>query len=132
MTPYQGSGAGQAIEDAYILSVLLAHPLTTRETLQDALKIYETVRLPHGNEVQRLSRLNGKLAEFADPRFSGLDIGNDTYEKGKPSEDDEKKLKDLGDEIVKNWEWTWTTDIEDDTKRAIDLFVKRVADSDMH
>lgn len=73
MTPHLGSGAGQAIEDAYILASLLAHPGTTRETLHDALKVYEAVRLPHGLMVQRLSRLNGRLFEFVDPRFVDFD-----------------------------------------------------------
>ncbi|KAI5117035.1 hypothetical protein M0805_002251 [Coniferiporia weirii] len=72
MTPFQGSGAGQAIEDAYVPGALLAHPLTTSSTLRRALKVYEEVRLPHANMVQRLSAENGRLNQFDDPRFSEL------------------------------------------------------------
>ncbi|KAH8111729.1 hypothetical protein DFH11DRAFT_1790494 [Phellopilus nigrolimitatus] len=76
MTPHQGSGAGQAIEDAYILASILTHQLTTRETLPASLKVYEAVCLPHGNEVQWRSWQNGKLYEFADPRFANLDFSD--------------------------------------------------------
>jgi 2-polyprenyl-6-methoxyphenol hydroxylase-like FAD-dependent oxidoreductase len=34
MTPHLGSGAGQGIEDAYLLSQLLSHPQTTKENIQ--------------------------------------------------------------------------------------------------
>ena len=63
MTPHLGSGGGVAIEDAYILGALLSSPLATIETLSDVLKIYQSVRLPIGNEVQSRSRSQGKLYE---------------------------------------------------------------------
>ena len=74
MTPFQGSGAGQAIEDAYILAALLAHPSTTLSTLPTALKVYESIRLPFANRVQKASRNNGLLTSFQDPRTSNIDF----------------------------------------------------------
>ncbi|KAI5117342.1 hypothetical protein M0805_001947 [Coniferiporia weirii] len=131
MTPHQGSGAGQAIEDAYILSALLAHPLTTLSTLRTALKVYEKVRLPHGNEVQRLSAENGRLREFDDARFSGLimDLHDKTTQ---PSSTDAGKLWEIGHTMIENWKWAWTTDIEDDRERAIALLKEHVSRSTCH
>ncbi|KAH8111717.1 FAD/NAD-binding domain-containing protein [Phellopilus nigrolimitatus] len=107
MTPHQGSGAGQAIEDAYILASILTHQLTTLETLPASLKVYEAWR----------SRQNGKLYEFADPRFANLDLSDGAN----LSESDMKKLLDVGDAVVENRKWAWTTDIEDDRNNAIAL-----------
>lgn len=128
MTPHMGSGAGQAIEDAYILASLLAHPSTTRKTLHEALKVYEAIRLPHGLMVQRLSRLNGKIFEFIDPRFEDLDQ-DEVAKSTEISAEDIKRLKELGLTVVKNCEWQWTTDIEDDRNRAIDLLEEYVRSS---
>ncbi|THH08567.1 hypothetical protein EW145_g2622 [Phellinidium pouzarii] len=125
MTPHLGSGAGQAIEDAYILSALLAHPLTTLSTLPVALKVYEDVRLPHANDVQRRSAENGHLYEFNDSRFAGLDatLGDDDAQL---NEVDAGKLRDLGHAATENWKWAWTTDIEDDRNMAIALLKERI------
>ncbi|KAH8111730.1 FAD/NAD-binding domain-containing protein [Phellopilus nigrolimitatus] len=122
MTPHQGSGAGQAIEDAYVLASILAHPLTTLESLPAALKVYEAIRLPHANDVQRRSRENGKLYEFTDPRFADLDLGDGATS----SESDMQTLRKIGDAIFENWKWAWTTDIEDDRKKATALLEERV------
>lgn len=64
MTPHQGAGGGQAIEDAYVLAALLAHPCADRETLGRALEAYDAVRVPVAQEVARKSRLNGLLYEL--------------------------------------------------------------------
>ncbi|KAH8111732.1 FAD/NAD-binding domain-containing protein [Phellopilus nigrolimitatus] len=122
MTPHQGSGAGQAIEDAYILASILAHPLTTLASIPAALKVYETVRLPHANDVQRRSRENGKLYELADPRFADLDLSGGTNS----SKSDMQTLWKMGNTAFENWKWAWTTDIEDDRKKAIALLEERV------
>ncbi|KAJ3551436.1 hypothetical protein NM688_g4701 [Phlebia brevispora] len=70
MTPYQGAGAAQGIEDAYVLAGLLGHPLTTLATLHLALKAYEHVRLPMGKHVLQQSKRQGwmvqQLSEYGD------------------------------------------------------------------
>lgn len=56
MAPFQGSGAGQAVEDAYVLGSLLGHPAVTLKNLPTVLDIYQKIRLPHANEVQNVER----------------------------------------------------------------------------
>ncbi|KLO12920.1 FAD/NAD-binding domain-containing protein [Schizopora paradoxa] len=129
MTPNQGSGAGQAIEDAYVLAALLTHPSVTRDSIPRALKIYEKIRLPHGNDVQRRSRENGKLYEFAaDERFPHLSTvstttagatATDTSETDVRGIDANRLVKEIGEAAVENWKWAWTTDVETDKMEAI-------------
>ena len=125
MTPHQGAGAGVAIEDAYILGALLAHPQTTHSTLLTALKVYETVCLKHANEVQRRSRLHGQLYEFAVPPFSSIAdrIILDNEECG----EDMASLRALGDAFIENRKWGWETDANDNLARAISLFEAQVS-----
>ncbi|KAM5540038.1 hypothetical protein V8D89_006178 [Ganoderma adspersum] len=61
MTPHQGSGAGQAIEDGLVLASLLAHDSVTLETLPQALKIYDDIRRPFSQKVQRGSDEVGSI-----------------------------------------------------------------------
>lgn len=113
MNPNQGSGAGQSMEDAYVLGALLKHPLVNRQTVATALKVYEQVRLPHANHVMRVSRENGRLWDFTDEYqelFKGVN---------RESGELIKRVVDLG---AKKWEWAWTTDVDDDKNEAFRLF----------
>ncbi|KAG6887644.1 hypothetical protein C0995_013800 [Termitomyces sp. Mi166 len=69
MTPHQGVGGGQAIEDAHILGRLLAHSKTTRANLPKALEIYQEVRLPLAKTAAERSWSNGLLYDFIHPDF---------------------------------------------------------------
>ncbi|KAI0697527.1 FAD/NAD-P-binding domain-containing protein [Cytidiella melzeri] len=51
MVPHLGAGAGQGIEDAYLLSQLLSHPQTTIDNLESVLEVYDTVRRPRAQSV---------------------------------------------------------------------------------
>ncbi|KAJ7583780.1 FAD/NAD-P-binding domain-containing protein [Mycena floridula] len=62
--PHQGQGANQSIEDAYILSLILASPHTAKETIPRALKAYERARLNRANDTVRLSLKSGKMHQF--------------------------------------------------------------------
>jgi salicylate hydroxylase len=64
MTPHQGVGGGQAIEDAHILGRLLAHKKTTLENIGDVLAIYQQVRLPLAQAAAEKSWSNGQLLFF--------------------------------------------------------------------
>ncbi|KAF4593195.1 hypothetical protein EYR38_008907 [Pleurotus pulmonarius] len=69
MTPHQGVGGGQAIEDAHLLGRLLAHPKTTKDNLPTVLQIYQDIRLPFAQQKAERSRLNGLMYEFNHPEF---------------------------------------------------------------
>ncbi|KAH9931169.1 uncharacterized protein BXZ73DRAFT_47438, partial [Epithele typhae] len=73
LTPNQGTEAGQAIEDAFILVSVLGHPSTDRQTLETALQAYERVRLLIANHVLRGSRESGDIRD--DLAALGLQIG---------------------------------------------------------
>lgn len=61
MSPHQASGAAQAIEDSYILSSQLTHPLCTKTTIPRALTIYDSIRRPVVNIVLEGSGNTGHL-----------------------------------------------------------------------
>ncbi|KAF8217130.1 salicylate hydroxylase [Mycena galopus ATCC 62051] len=103
MTPYQGSGAGQAIEDAYILATVLGHGRTTRENIPCALHIFDEIRRPEAIRVAEASRLNGRYFSF---EIDGVDFDRYT---GPQLWD---KLQTVNDAIVKNWEWAWNTSVD--------------------
>lgn len=65
MTPHQGAGGGQAIEDALVLSSLLKHPRLSKSTLPLALKAYDEIRRPVARGVAEKARLNGMLFQLS-------------------------------------------------------------------
>ncbi|KAJ9614661.1 hypothetical protein H2200_002798 [Cladophialophora chaetospira] len=83
MLPHQGSGAGHAIEDAYILG------LTVRDFLADTsfnasleryTFLYQSVRLPRAQKAQITSRHAGDVYELQGKDFEGIT----SYEEGLP------------------------------------------------
>ncbi|PCH43450.1 FAD/NAD(P)-binding domain-containing protein, partial [Wolfiporia cocos MD-104 SS10] len=100
MCPHQGAGAGQAIEDAYILAGLLGHTATTRTTLPKALAAYERVRLLLANHILKGSRESGRLYEFIEVV-------------------DEISWSSLGERIGAQWDWLAATSPESEFERAI-------------
>ncbi|TFY66084.1 hypothetical protein EVG20_g5005 [Dentipellis fragilis] len=56
MLPFLGAGAGQGIEDAYVLARLLSHPQTNISNLEDVLKAYSLVRVPRASEIALRSK----------------------------------------------------------------------------
>ncbi|EMD38820.1 hypothetical protein CERSUDRAFT_151487 [Gelatoporia subvermispora B] len=97
MTTHQGSGAGEAIDDAYILGRLLAHPLTMRARIPAVLNLYESVRLRAAAEIVRRSRLTGLMYEFSAPgSYDGAD-----------RENEREHLNKLGEDLYGVWTWQW-------------------------
>ncbi|KAF8996101.1 salicylate 1-monooxygenase [Cyathus striatus] len=111
MVPHQGSGGGQAIEDAYFLGSLLGHPSTTKETLARALSIYDQYRRPFSTDVANRSFVNGQHYTFANDQFDYF---------GCTVEAKATRLKEVGEAITKNWEWAWFTTIDESLEEALD------------
>lgn len=81
--------------------------------MEAALLAYEAVRLPFGNEVHRRSRLNGRMFDFVDePDSDSLTLAD---------------LQALAERVERNWEWAWTTDVEDDKRRALAILEEKLA-----
>lgn len=127
MTPHQGSGAGQAVEvsldanivkgeylclvkDAYILGLLLGHPLTTKATIARALSVYDYIRRPFSQKVQERSRLNGLYFTLCCQEIDFSRI---------PEHEMLAKLKILGKILSKNWEWAWMSSLGGSVQEAL-------------
>ncbi|TFK34050.1 hypothetical protein BDQ12DRAFT_700563 [Crucibulum laeve] len=107
MSPQQASGAGQAIEDAFILATLLGHRLTRLENINQALSIYDNIRRPVATEVAERSLVNGRLFGLQLP---GVDADKDT-----------ERLPEIGDAIKENWKWTWSTTLDASIRDAVQM-----------
>ncbi|KAI0821662.1 FAD/NAD-P-binding domain-containing protein [Trametes gibbosa] len=104
MTPHQGAGAGQAIEDAFILAELLGNTHTTLSTISRALQTYEHVRLPPANHVLRGSYESGNMYEFNGPLWDDI--------------------VRLGTQIGSQWDWLSATTPEEERQKALRLLVQ--------
>jgi len=107
MLPYQGAGAGQAIEDAFILASLLGHPATTAATVSHALHAYEAVRLPFANARIEGSRMNGLMYSFNS-------IHGDHLESLVPA-------------FEAQWNWLWDVSVDEEVQTSLELMTHRVS-----
>ncbi|KAF9483664.1 FAD/NAD(P)-binding domain-containing protein [Pholiota conissans] len=111
MPMHLGNGAGQAIEDAYILANILAK--AAKQGSIDAEKttsIYSAIRQPFGNFAANVSVLQGHYYEFSTPDFNDVAEGN-VVSAG--------RLSTLEKKIADGWEWTWNSSIGGDLQRAM-------------
>ncbi|KAG5638588.1 hypothetical protein H0H81_011674 [Sphagnurus paluster] len=116
MTPYLGSGAGQALEDAYILASLLGHRATTPQTLHHALHVYDEIRRPKALKVAEKSRRLGQCFMLHDYDFQGIS-----------QEAVSGELKLVGEEIARLSEWTWNTPIDGLVEEALNMLLRNTA-----
>ncbi|KAH8770436.1 hypothetical protein F5882DRAFT_521157 [Hyaloscypha sp. PMI_1271] len=72
MLPYQGAGAGQAIEDGYILSRAMQDFFKSSVDIIDWLHLYQEVRLPRAQKVQETTREAGDIYEMQSPDMRGV------------------------------------------------------------
>lgn len=73
MTPNLGQGAGQGIEDAATLTVLLRD--ASPDALESTLVTYDELRRPRTTSVMRGSRTAGRVAQASNPLLAGLRDG---------------------------------------------------------
>jgi salicylate hydroxylase len=97
LVPHQGAGAGQALEDAYVLASLLAD--TSRPNVGTVLSAFEHVRHDRTCKVQRTSHEAGDVYEYA-----GIGIGDDKN----------KLIRNL----ETRFDWLWSHDPQDDVMEA--------------
>jgi salicylate hydroxylase len=123
MCPHQGAGAGQAIEDGYILARALAHFLKGKSggaklavgeppSLEECMLLYQRVRLPRAQMVQKTSREAGDLYQLQLPEFEGM-----SYDECVPLVVDKAKTR---------MKWIWGEDLGSAFEKTRDeLFLGR-------
>jgi len=109
LTSDQGAGAGQAIEDGYILARALRDYLESSLADTDALgkwiSVYQNVRLPRAQKVQRTSR------EAVEVYQAQADIMKDlSFDECVP---------EIHKRVVDRMKWVWTDDIDVEYDEAV-------------
>ncbi|WP_338923389.1 salicylate 1-monooxygenase [Pseudomonas silesiensis] len=99
MLPHQGAGAGQGLEDAWLLARLLADPQVLASRPHSVLEAYDAIRRPRACRVQRTSWEAGELYELRDPVVA-----------------DNEQL--LGKTLAERFEWLWDHDMQSDLQQA--------------
>ncbi|KPY69112.1 salicylate 1-monooxygenase [Pseudomonas syringae] len=99
MLPHQGAGAGQGLEDAWLLARLLADPQVNTGSVQRVLEVYDEVRRPRACRVQRTSWEAGELYEWRDREVGAA-----------PSL--------LSKTLANRFDWPWHHDLENDLASA--------------
>jgi salicylate hydroxylase len=97
-TPHQGAGAGQAIEDVFVLSNLLGQVNAVAD-IEKAFHAYDAVRRPRSQKVVTTSRDAVKIYEFEDEK-----LGNN--------------LNVITQTLKKRYDWIWNEDLHQQLKEA--------------
>ncbi|OBT70703.1 hypothetical protein VF21_10252 [Pseudogymnoascus sp. 05NY08] len=99
MSPHQGAGAGQAIEDGYILGKALQDYLKSQSGgLGRWMQAYQTLRLPRAQRAQQTSREAGKVYEL-----QGEGLKGKTFDECMP---------ELRNRLKDRMNWVWLEDID--------------------
>lgn len=101
-TPFQAQGAGQAIEDACVLSALFER-VSTPDDVPKALAAYDQVRRPRAQRVVSTSRESGQLMSMQQPGVG------DNIEK-------------MREKLESRMHWVWHRDLVAQNEAAIKLF----------
>ncbi|KAI0385735.1 mannitol 1-phosphate dehydrogenase [Hypomontagnella monticulosa] len=100
--PHQAAGAGQGLEDAVVLSSLLALVKTSDE-LETAFKIYDTIRRPRAQEVVRTSYEAGLIYTWRAPGIEG-------------------DMNKIVENANRRLHWIWQHDLKADIRKAEEEF----------
>ncbi|EJF67164.1 FAD/NAD(P)-binding domain-containing protein [Dichomitus squalens LYAD-421 SS1] len=99
MLPHLGAGAGQGLEDAYIISRLLGHPETQGDNLEAVLETYSRIRRPRAQMVWSMSRAAGAVYDWQGAGGSDAEF--------------------MREELRSHYDYVWQHDIEADVEHAI-------------
>lgn len=100
-TPHHGAGAGMAVEDALILSQLLASINSVGE-LEIAFAVYDAVRRPRSQRLVASSRKIGEVYNFGDSA-----IGDN--------------MEAMRKYLEHAWDWIWNEDLDRQLEKAQSL-----------
>ncbi|KAF8992592.1 salicylate hydroxylase [Cyathus striatus] len=113
MPPTLGSGAGQAVEDAYILSLLLAKAVKDNVPMSRVTEAYTKVRQPLANLVLQRSHDMGKMATFSSPELESFNDENE--------ETREVLLKKYVEEFESMFDWWKEYPVEKEVEKALGM-----------
>ncbi|KAH9926277.1 FAD/NAD(P)-binding domain-containing protein [Epithele typhae] len=116
MMPFQAAGAGQAIEDGFVLSEVLAHPSVTARTLPAALAAYDTVRRPFAHAVQRASDETTETYQLRRAGWEGV-----TVEESAAGGFAAGRLAAVAEKIYGMSDWALRSGIMDDSRDVREL-----------
>lgn len=105
-TPHHGAGAGMAVEDAFILSKLLAS-INGAGELESAFSAYDAVRRPRSQRLVTSSRRVGDVYNFEDAV-----IGDD--------------IEATREYLEHAWDWIWNEDLDQQLENAQLLMRRRL------
>ena len=105
-TPHKGSGAGMAIEDAYILGNLISEALAgegvdARKAIPAVFKLFDATRRERTLRLVEDSRETGQLYDLEHPEFGT----------------DKAKIRET---LLKRMDWVWTHDVKDELDATLD------------
>ncbi|KAK7545696.1 hypothetical protein IWX49DRAFT_333252 [Phyllosticta citricarpa] len=103
-TPHQGSGAGMAIEDAYVLAEILGG-VASADHLHAAFKAYEQVRIERTHGLVTTSRACGQLYDF---ELNGI----------------EDNVDKIAQDLSTRMDWIWNEDLQHEVAQAKATFEK--------
>jgi salicylate hydroxylase len=109
LTRHAGAGAGQAIEDGYILGRALQdyfHSSSPRENALEAwAKLYQDVRLPRAQKVQRGSRDAVEIYQAQADIMKDLPF--------------DQCVPEIHKRVINRMKWIWTDDIDAEYGQAV-------------
>ncbi|OSX66927.1 hypothetical protein POSPLADRAFT_1072093 [Postia placenta MAD-698-R-SB12] len=99
MLPHLGAGAGQGIEDAYVIAGLLSNPQTSPSNVESVLQAYDRIRRPRAQMVWEASYRAGRVYDgFGDHGLSPEGVEQD---------------------IGRQWDPVYKHDIDNDIEQAV-------------
>ncbi|KAH8812624.1 hypothetical protein F5884DRAFT_702055 [Xylogone sp. PMI_703] len=108
-TPHQASGAGQCIEDALILSHVLALVESPKQ-LTTAFSVYDSIRRPRAQKIVQTSQEAGQLYTFTHPEYG-------------------TNMEKIVENFKQRFLWIWEHNLEDDVEKAECMFKELTIDS---
>jgi len=97
-TPWLGAGAGQALEDALMLTTVLGETSTPHD-ITTAFRTFDSSRRPRTQKLVDLSRETGET-------FRRADVNG---------------IEELREKLGSRWDQVWLHDVEGDQKKALEL-----------
>ncbi|KAH9933957.1 FAD/NAD(P)-binding domain-containing protein [Epithele typhae] len=114
MTPFQASGLGQAIEDGFVLASILSQTNVTVSNVASALKIYDKIRRPFAQNIQRLSDANGQCQHLRQGGWE--DVTAEESLRGGFAQD---RFDGVSELLASHMKWAQESSVMDDRDEAL-------------